>query len=115
MPATNVCPSEGLTLKLEDIFFTKVDANRVHHPHEDALVVTAKIANNIVHRILVDNGSTINVLYWHTYQKIGLTRTNLSPTTSPLYGFTRDYVVPKKDYQAGSHPKRIFLVGNNRD
>ena len=67
----------------------------MHHPHEDALVVTTKIANSLIHRMLVDNGNAINILYWDAYQKIGLTRTDLSPTTSPLYKFTKDHVIPE--------------------
>ena len=60
-------PTKGKTQKPRDTVFTEVDANWVHHPYEDALVVTAKIANNIVHRMLVDNGSIVNTLYWNTY------------------------------------------------
>ena len=30
-----------------------------------------KIANNIIHRMLVDNGSATNILFWNAYQKIG--------------------------------------------
>ena len=41
----------------------RVDANWVHHPHKDALVVMAKIANNIIHKMQVDNGSAANILF----------------------------------------------------
>ena len=43
----------------------------------------------------MDNGSAVNILYWDTYQKIGLRRVNLIPSTFPLYGFTRDTVIPE--------------------
>ena len=59
----SVSPSGGITLKPEDIIFTEVDTNWVHHPHEDALVIMAKIANNLVHRILVDNRRAVNIVY----------------------------------------------------
>ena len=95
MPSTNVCLSGGITQKPKDIVFTKAYANWVHHPHKDALIIMANIANNLVHRILVVNGSTVNILYRHAYQKIGLTWVDLSPTTSPLYRFTGDHVVPE--------------------
>ena len=67
----------------------------MHHPHKDALVIMAEIANSLVHKILVDNGSAVNILYWHTYQKTELTRADLSPMTSPVYKFTGDHVVPE--------------------
>ena len=60
--STSVCPSGDITSKLEDIVFSEAYVNWVHHPHEDALVIMAKIANNLVHRILVDNRSAINIL-----------------------------------------------------
>ena len=60
---TNECPSRGIISKLEDIVFTKTDANWVHHPREDALVIIAKIANSLIHRILMDNRSAVNILY----------------------------------------------------
>ena len=49
--------------KPKDIVFTKTDVSWVYHPYEDALAITAKIANSLFHRVLVDSGSTINILY----------------------------------------------------
>ena len=121
--STFVCSAAGTTLKLSDIVFTKADANWVHHPYEDALVIRAKIGNNLIHRILVDNRNAINILYWHAYQKTGLARADLSPTTSPIYGFTRGHVIPegtiKLAVTLGGHPRVTtimteFLVVNYR-
>jgi hypothetical protein len=33
-------------------------------PHEDALVVTMTVENYSIRIILVDNGSSANILYW---------------------------------------------------
>ena len=60
----DACPSMGKISKPEDIIFIKAYANWVHHPYEDAIVITTKIANSLVHTMLVDNGSAINILYW---------------------------------------------------
>ena len=65
----------------------------MHHPHEDVLVITTKIANSLIHWLLVDSGSIVNILYWNAYQKIGLKRDNLRPTNSPFYGFTEESVI----------------------
>ena len=81
---TNAYPTRGIISKSEDIVFTKADVNWVHHPHEDALVFTTKIANSLIHRMLVDYDSAVNILYWDAYKKTGLTQVDLSPTTSPL-------------------------------
>ena len=56
----------------EDITFSDSDVHLVHHPHFDALFITTIMANNKVHRILVDNGSLIDILYYQAFQKIGL-------------------------------------------
>ena len=39
-----------------------------------SLVVTTKIANNIIHKMLVDNGSAANILYQNAYQKTGIAK-----------------------------------------
>ena len=58
------------------------------------LVITIRVANNNVHRMLVDDGNTMDIIYLDTYKKLRLTYNELSPSTSPFYGFT-DHVVPK--------------------
>ena len=65
----------------------------MHNPLEDALDITVEIANSLIHRFLVDNGSAVNILYWGAYQKTGLRRADLTPTTFHLYGFVRDSVI----------------------
>ena len=65
----------------------------MHRPHEDALVITTKIANSLIHWVLIDSGSTINILYWGAYLKIGLKQADLHPMTLPLYGFIGESVI----------------------
>ena len=82
--------------------------------HEDTLVITTKVANSLVHRLLVDSRSAVNILYWGTCQKIGLRLADLAPTTSPLYGFTRDSVIPegtiKLAVTLGEPPRAVIVV-----
>ena len=44
---------------------------------------------------MVDDGGAIHILYLNAYKRMGLTENELSPTTSSLYGFTRDHMIPK--------------------
>ena len=60
----------------------------------DALVIKAMIANNKVHRILVDNGSSVDILYFQAFERMGLTVSDLKPSPNPVYGFMGDSVVP---------------------
>ena len=56
-------PPMGWVPRLDDIVFTHADASSVYNPHEDALVITVEVANSLVHRLLVDSESTVNILY----------------------------------------------------
>ena len=46
------------------IGFSKEDARRLHHPHDDALVVSMRVGDYNMHRVLVDNGSSADILYY---------------------------------------------------
>ena len=39
----------GIMPKPEGIVFTETDTSYMHHPHEDTLVIAAKIANSLIH------------------------------------------------------------------
>ena len=49
------------------IGFSEEDARRLHHPHDDALVVSVRVGDYNVHRVLVDNGSSVDILYYPTF------------------------------------------------
>ena len=52
------------------------------------------IANNNVHRILVDNKSSVDILYFQAFERMRLKVSNLKPSPNHVYGFTGDLVVP---------------------
>ena len=72
--------------------FTEDDASHVQFPHNDPLVVTLQIANHRVHMIQVDTGSSVNVLYKATLDKVGLGMTDVRACTTTLYGFSGEGV-----------------------
>ena len=69
------------------ITFTDEDAGRMHHPHDDAIVITLLIADYTTRRVLVDNGSSADILYYPAFQQMRLGRDQLRPVCSPLVGF----------------------------
>ena len=48
---------------LEDIVFREDDAKWVHHLHADALVITARVTNSNIHRLMMDDSSATDILY----------------------------------------------------
>ena len=92
---TDECPMKSAWQKLEDVVFTEADSRWMHHLHSEALVKTARVTNNNVHIMLVENGSAVDITYLDAYKRIGLIEGDLNATTTPLCGFTRDYVIPK--------------------
>ncbi|XP_022872296.1 uncharacterized protein LOC111391327 [Olea europaea var. sylvestris] len=58
--------------KFEDITFGSRDLEGVSYPHDDALAVSAILANFEVKWILVDNDSTANILSQEAFAKMGL-------------------------------------------
>ena len=49
------------------ITFTDDDSERIHHPHDDAIVITLLIAGYTTRRVLVDNGSSADILYYPAF------------------------------------------------
>ena len=54
------------------IGFSEDDARHLHHPHDDALVVNIRIGDYNVHRMLVDNGNSTDILYYPAFQQMGI-------------------------------------------
>ena len=74
------------------IIFTTEDQGDVLLPHDDPLVISSIIAKHPIERILVDSGSTINLLYWNCFEKMHITHDRLRTVTSHLYSFTGEAV-----------------------
>ena len=98
----------------DDITFNDGDAHLVHHPHYDALVITTMMANNKVHRILVDNGSSVDILYYQAFQKMGLKVSDLKPSPNPVYEFTGDSItlmgVISFPMTMGDYPRQFCVM-----
>ena len=69
------------------ISFTNEEAERIHHPHDDAIVIILLIVDYTTRRVLVDNGSLADILYYPAFQQMRLERDQLRLVCSPLIGF----------------------------
>ena len=57
-------PPKGERVDNPVINFTKDNARRLHHPYDDALVINLSIANFNTRRVLIDNKSLVDFLYY---------------------------------------------------
>jgi hypothetical protein len=103
------------------ITLSEDDARRIYQPHDDALVVTMTIVGFITRWVLINNGSSANVIYLPTYQQMKTNKERLRPIDIPLVGFTGDKVKPSGVVsfmiEANTYPKQVrasveFLVVN---
>ena len=95
------------------------DARRLHHSHNDVLVISIRIEDYNLHRVLVDNGSSADILYYPAFQQMGIGRERLIPTNAPLVGLGGTRVLPlgviTLSVVVGDYPQQIakdmtFLV-----
>ena len=68
------------------IGFSEEDARRLHHPHDDALIVSIWVEDYNTHQVLVDNGSSVDILYYSAFQQMRIKREQLILANVPLIG-----------------------------
>ena len=103
----------------QDMCFSEEDARGVKQPHDDPLVIMIMIEGFNTRRVLVDNGSSADIIYLSVFQQLKLDQRRLRPFDSPLVSFSEDKVYPKGivtlTVTAGLHPFQVtnrhnFLV-----
>ncbi|XP_074336112.1 uncharacterized protein LOC141701562 [Apium graveolens] len=72
----------------EPIYFSYSDYEGLDPDHNLALVVTLDVTDNEVKRILVDNGSSANIVFEYTLNRMKVGHLRMDPCLEdPLYGF----------------------------
>ena len=85
--------SQSKRPRTEDVIaFIDDDLQNVLVPHADPVVILLTIANHDVKWILVDNGSSTDILYYDAFSRMSLFVVQLRPISAPLVGFTRTSV-----------------------
>ena len=82
------------------IGFSEEDSRRLHHPYDDTLVVSIRVGDYNTYRVLVDNSSSANILYYPAFQRKWIDKKRLVPTNAPLIGFggTKVYPLARSHY-----------------
>ena len=64
------------------------------HPHDDPLVIRVVVANKTIHRVLIDNGSSTDIIFASAFDKMSIGREKLEPVNTYLRGFSGERVLP---------------------
>ncbi|XP_074323878.1 uncharacterized protein LOC141660794 [Apium graveolens] len=96
-PLTNIHSLEDRPPKIfkgesADITFKERESRWVHHPRNDALVITMLIGAMNVYWVFLDNGSSANILYYSTYKKLGFPDSDMYFEDAHVYDFTGEAV-----------------------
>jgi hypothetical protein len=93
--AAEKAPPSFLDWSEDAITFSREDhPNRIPNPGQYPLVVDPVIGNTRFSKVLMDRGSSLNILYAHTLRLLGIGLDQLRPNTTPFHG-----VVPGKRVQ----------------
>ncbi|GAV58770.1 hypothetical protein CFOL_v3_02303, partial [Cephalotus follicularis] len=76
----------------EVISLSEVDYEGVRLPHNDSVVVTLQVALFTMKRILIDSGSSTDILYKHAFDQLRIPTNQFKPVKTPLVDFAGEIV-----------------------
>ena len=83
-------------------------------PHDDALVITFRIGGYDVKRVMMDQGSAVEIMYPNIYKELSLRAEDLTPYSSPLLSFEGKVIIPKGQIrlpmQTGSETVEVDFI-----
>ena len=77
------------------ILFIEKDADGISYPHDDALVITLKVATGKVERTLVDTSSSVDIIFKSALDQLLIESPKITLYVTPLIGFAGYMVIPK--------------------
>jgi hypothetical protein len=87
--AAEKAPPSFLDWSEDAITFRREDhPNCIPNPGQYPLVFDPVIGNARFSKVLMDGGSSLNILYVHTLQLMGIGLDQLRPSTTPFHGVT---------------------------
>ncbi|KAG7552152.1 Reverse transcriptase domain [Arabidopsis thaliana x Arabidopsis arenosa] len=76
--------------QLPEITFSESETSQLDKPHDDALVITLDIAHCEVSRVLIDTGSSVDLIFLDTLTRMGISKQSIKGPPSPLVSFTSE-------------------------
>ncbi|KAK2999486.1 hypothetical protein RJ639_024303 [Escallonia herrerae] len=80
--------TKSKTVPVAAITFSDEDSKDIKTPHDDPLVIAIKARNFEVKRVLIDNGSSAEILFYDAFKKMNISTDRLRKMDTPLYGFS---------------------------
>ena len=94
--------------------FSNEDKIGTIQPHDDALVIILRIGGYDVKRVMVDQGSTVEILYPDLFKGLNLRIEDLTPYNSPLISFEGKVIILKGQVrlpvQTGSETVEVDFI-----
>ena len=87
-------PAKQQKTMIDDIVFRNRDADKVEAPIIDPLVISAQVGLAWMKRILVDSGSSVNILFKRAYDQMKMEPADLKPCQSRVHGFNGSATIP---------------------
>jgi hypothetical protein len=107
-------PHKSMKKKTSVVGFSDADYVGVSLPHTNALVINLQVANHLIHRIFVDNGSFVDILYWSEFLHMDISQDIIIPAQYPLMGFVGEQVFPVGSIELpateGEHPRQKMIM-----
>ena len=72
------------------ISFSENDTQRLHGPHDDALIIELEVGNCIIARILIDGGSLVDVIFKTTLDKMNIKEAEIKHRLNQLSEFNSE-------------------------
>ncbi|XP_059663454.1 uncharacterized protein LOC132309121 [Cornus florida] len=92
------------------IKFDRTNLLLVQIPHEDPLVVSLTVAECLVRRVLIDPGTSVNVMPRDIFDRLEIKPDRLKPTGNPLLGFDAKQVEPIGTVEVAVHAAERVLM-----
>jgi hypothetical protein len=113
----NTIINDGPAARLEwakvPITFTEENFKLKSVIHDDAMVIEVNIAGWIIGKVLVDNGSSADILFLKTFEKINLSQHMLHPPEYPVQGYGGKPIKPVGKYRF-LYPSEISTMPEQR-
>ena len=88
-------PEKRMKVGRQTISFDEEDFEGTIQLHDDALVVTTRINGFFVKRVMIDQGSGVDVMYPDLFEGLGLKSQDLEKYDTPLVLFDERVVIPE--------------------